>query len=370
MANKRTRKTPTNEKVHRRLFEKWEIIRRSPSYRKAFQNRDSVTLAQFGIDADPTERAPIEILDLLKATYTDYSIDAQKVVSGALLLSETPWFNETGEMQWKKIREAVFLLDPTVTLEEVREGVERVLKLRRPYWIKGRHLIGRVVLASPRLVDPNDVGDLEAEKRREMLNGYRISVDDKTESLFKSPYPPLLIVDPLQLLGQMRQDIHTILKEWNIKRPRPKKRWRRTTSRDIDSFDSMVETLAATGRRSKDLYGRVALSRNQGLSEDQARRSLDRARQSIGRIEDAAQFEHTSTCAKYRSGKSCHVCDSLLDRIQGITSPRERFIAEYPQIKAETSYPFSCPGCGRVIYSDDDAVKNHIDCAKKLKASP
>src|SRR5262249_36185862 len=110
---RRRGKTPTAEKVERRGRESWELIRRNPEYRQALKAKQAAqsaiatidadararshhryrpnrllplglvrhhdqlaqaeaTLKSFGIDADPGDPAPTELLDLLPLTLTSY----------------------------------------------------------------------------------------------------------------------------------------------------------------------------------------------------------------------------------------------------------------------------------------------------------
>jgi len=391
MSTKSQRKTPTPEKVRRRLFEHWEVVRRKPAYRKAYRERDLNTLAQFGIDADPNDPAPVERLDLLQAIHTDYSIDTRKVISGALFLYETPWVNEEGNQQWRQKREAVFVLDSDVTLEEIREGIEHALKFRRRYWMKARRLIGPVPLNPVRLVDPNKAGEAEADRVREMLLGYTVNREGVSESIFKAPFPPVLLVDPLQPLGQMRKEIHAVLKDLGANRERPKRRWRRTTKRDIRAFDLMIKPLLRFG---KQLEGRTTLSKKLGVSKDQARRSMKRARRDIAPLEDAALIEHLLCCQKCQKSPPCKVFNRLADQASGIKQPREsqyygpaesrqdemepetdldhdygiKYTSFAPPEVSKSRYPFLCPVCHKRIRSQKDALKNHHSCGEAIRA--
>lgn len=363
MTTKPTRNTPTPEKVRRRLIEHWEVIRRNPGYRRAYRERDSDILAKFGIDADPNDPSPDGLFDLLEATHTDYSIDTRQVISGVLPLCETPWKDAQGKEQWQRKREAVFILDPEVTLEEIREGIEQRLKFRRPYWLKARRWTGPVALQPVRLIAPKHSRDSEARRMRKKLARYQYR--------YRVPFPPVLIVDPLQPLAQMRREIHTLTKKWGAKRPPRAHRWRRTTARDIPTFDLMQNSLAQIGKQP----GRSVIAKNLGLTPDQARRAGERARRVIGRPEDAVLVEHLLRCQECRTSAPCRAFDPLADRSAGLTRwPRERpasgVLDRLPgkEVPSGSRYPFRCPVCHKSIRSRADALKKHRECAQAIRS--
>jgi hypothetical protein len=330
-------KTPTAEKVERRLVEQWGAIRRRPQYREAWKTAQEAqlalsalevplssyepgatpsglrpkrrpvaidqlraqlahamaTLESFGIDADPDNPTPVQLLDLLTPTHTNYSIDTQQVISGAYLLCETPWARD-----WSKGRDAVLVLDrdPQVPLEEVRAGVEHIIKFRAHHWRKARRILGDIPVRSVSLIGPGDPG---WEPVWEML----VAIGAEPA--------PVLLIDPMMPLGQLRAEIDAALTAWGRKRPRAKNRWRHTISRDLQAFDVIQEHLAKTG----EVLTYEAVARRLGCSEDQARQSVVRARALIGAPTSTITFEgHQATCTEGCRAKAlCPVGDRLLN---------------------------------------------------------
>jgi hypothetical protein len=327
-------KTPTAEKVSSRLLHKWGTISRRPEYRESWQAvqelqweiaaheaemprgphdpaiigrplpirltrlraqlaHATATLNVFGIDADPDEKYPTQLLDLLTPTHTNYSIDTQQVISGAYLLCETPWARD-----WSKGRDAVLVLDPhpQVPLEEIRAGIEHIVRFRAPYWRKARRILGDLPARNVRLIGPGDPGWEPLRKRLIAIGA--------------EPWPGL-IVDPMRPLGQLRAEIDAAVTAWGRKRPRATNRWRHTISRDLQAFDVIQEHFAKTGG----VLTYEAVARRLGCSEHKARRSVVRARALIGDPTSTITFEgHQATCTEgCRTRALCPVGNRLLN---------------------------------------------------------
>jgi hypothetical protein len=124
---------------------------------------------------------------------------------------------------------------------------------------------------------------------------------------------PALIIDPMMKLGQLRSAIHATLTRWGQNRGRPRTRWRRTTARDIQTFDA-IQAYLETGT----LPTRRALAHGLGYSVHQARRSIERASLKIAAPQvEAVLQEHMHKCERCSAGRPCRVLDRLLDRTAG-----------------------------------------------------
>ena len=200
-----------------------------------------------------------DLLDrLLADTATNFS--ESEVIPGATLLSASD-------------RKCVIAIHERASLEEIRKGIDRIIKRQAPIWNRARR--------RARGMKPHPVRLVTIES---------VTIESNL----------LLVLDPTTPIGQLRTDIDHALDAWARARPRPTTRWRRTVERDLDAMAFIDERL-----RAGDFPTRNDLATELGCSPDQARRSMARAAKILLRRHDG-----------------CAECARLMDRPMNPTNRR------------------------------------------------